>query len=447
MIKEKHIHFIGIGGIGVSALAHILKEKGKIISGSDSTNSELLDSLKRVGAKIYIGHDEKNITKAHQLIVYSPAIPEDNVELKKAKKLKIKCLSYPEALGLLSKEYYTIAISGTHGKSTTTAMIARIIEKAGLDPTVVIGTKMREYKNRNFKVGKGKYLIVEACEYKESFLNLHPNILVITNIESDHLDYFLNFANYKKAFEKMSMRVPKNGYLVINGKDIYCQDIGNKSKSKVVSLGVAGEQHDYLLQNRILVSQDSKGKVRINPKVYGRFNIENGALAAIVGHLLGVENKIIEQALKEFTGTWRRLELKRKKLGKVRFIDDYAHHPTEIQTTLAAIRETFPRSRILCIYQPHQYNRTIHFLKEFGNSFNDVNQVIVPNIYEVRDSKADVAQISTDTLVHEIRQHNKNALNGDGFRKTAKYIKENHKNFDVIVTMGAGDINKLYKMF
>jgi UDP-N-acetylmuramate--alanine ligase len=444
VIKEKNIHFVGIGGIGVSALAHILKEKGKIVSGSDSTNSEILDSLKRSGIPVYIGHDGANITEKHQLVVYSPAIPEDNPELKRARKLKIKLLSYPKALGELSQEYFTIAISGTHGKSTTTAMISRIAEEAGLDPTIVIGTKMREFKNRNFRIGKSKYLIVEACEYKESFLSLHPQILVITNIESDHLDYFKNFGNYKRAFEKMVERVPSDGYLVINGKDIYCRAVSQKCKGKILSAGTSKDD-DYLMENRILVTP--KGKLTINPKVYGRFNIENGALAAIVGQILDIPNKKIEQSLSGFTGTWRRLELKKKKLGKVKFIDDYAHHPTEIQTTLAAIRETFPREKILCIFQPHQYNRTIHFLKEFGASFNDVNQVIVPNIYEVRDTASDVEKISTDTLVKEIKKHNKNVFNGDGFRNTVKYMKENHPNFDVIVTMGAGDINKLYKMF
>ncbi|MEK7085386.1 MAG: Mur ligase domain-containing protein, partial [Patescibacteria group bacterium] len=219
ILDKKYIHFIGIGGIGTSSLAQILHEKGKKITGSDNCASEITKSLKLEGIKIYGNHDQSNITKKHELVVYSPAIPANNPELQKAQQLKIPCLSYPQALGELTKKYYTIAITGTHGKSTTTAMTALTAIKGHLNPTVVIGTKLKEFKNKNYRVGESNYLIIEACEYKRSFLNFHPNILIITNIETEHLDYYKNLKDYQKAFNELAIKVPKNGYIIVNDDD------------------------------------------------------------------------------------------------------------------------------------------------------------------------------------------------------------------------------------
>ncbi len=425
LLDKKHFHFIGIGGIGVSSLAQILHAKGKTISGSDNFPSEITAKLKKNGIKIFHQHEEKNITKKHQLIIYSPAVPNTNPELKRAKKLKIPCLSYPEALGELSKEYFTIAIAGTHGKSTTTAMTALILTAGKLDPTVVIGTKLREFKNRNFRVGKSKYLVIEACEYRRSFIHFKPDILVITNIEAEHLDYYKDLKDYQKAFNEIALKVPKNGYIIVNSEEKNMGPILKNCHAKIIKW---------------------KEKIKVKPGVPGEFNLVNATNAATIGQILGIKEKSINEAIKKYTGSWRRMDYIRKKLGKTQFIDDYGHHPTEVRVTLQAIREKHPEDKILCVFQPHQHSRTKILLKEFGHAFNSVDQVIIPNIYQVRDSEEVVKSINVDDLVNEIKNYQPNVKNGESLEKTAKYIRENYKQYDIIVTMGAGDISKIYKL-
>ncbi|MBI4232422.1 UDP-N-acetylmuramate--L-alanine ligase [Candidatus Peregrinibacteria bacterium] len=419
---QKNIHFIGIGGIGTSALAQIFNKQGHKISGSDQNCSAITNSLKRAGVKVSIGHSAQNIKKSHDLVIYSPAIPTNNPELQAAKKLKIKCQSYPEALGDLTKNYYTIAIAGTHGKSTTTAMTALALKK--LDPTVVIGTKVPQFRNRNYRVGKSKYLIIEACEYRESFTHFHPNLLIITNIEAEHLDYFKNLTNYKKTFEKLVQKVPKDGQIIINGNDKNSVEVSKKAKCKVIKW---------------------QTPISLKLRVPGKFNLENASSAYKAAIELKLKPKEIKQSLENFKGTWRRMEKKVTKLANLEFIDDYGHHPTEIKVTLKAIRETHQRAKILCVFQPHQYSRTKHLLKDFGAAFKSVNQVIIPNIYRVRDSEEDLKSVSTDDLVKEIKKSGTDAKNGEGLKNTANYIRSNQKQYNLVVTMGAGDISKIYK--
>lgn len=421
----KNIHFIGIGGIGTSNLAQILHEKGIKISGSDLVPSQITKGLKLKGIKVDYGHSEKNISRKHDLIIYSPAIPADNPELKKAKKLKIRCVTYPDALAMFSNDHLTIAVTGTHGKSTTTAMLAAIFVKAKMDPTVAIGTKVRELGNKNYRAGGGNHLIMEACEYKESFLKFTPHVLVLTNIEAEHLDHYKTFENYKKAFEKAVSKVPRNGKIIVNAKDKGLMKIVKKAKTEVIP-----------------VRPDKDLKVGIP----GEFNRENAALATETAKIFNINPETIKKALKDYKGSWRRMQYKRKKLDKTVFIDDYAHHPTEIKMTLAAIKENHPDSKLLCVFQPHQYSRTKILLKEFGKSFIDADKVIIPNIYRVRDTEEDVKKVSADALVKEIDKNSQSrkALDGGGIKNTAQYIKDHHKNFDIIVTMGAGDVNKIY---
>lgn len=425
LLDKKHFHFIGIGGIGVSSLAQILHAKGKTVSGSDNYASDLTKNLKKTGIKVFDEHNEKNVTKKHQLVIYSPAVPNSNPELQKARELKIQCLSYPEALGELSKEYFTIAISGTHGKSTTTAMTALVLIAGKLDPTVVIGTKLKEFKNKNFRVGKSKYLVIEACEYRRSFLHFKPNILVITNIEAEHLDYYKDLEDYQNAFHDIAKKVSKDGYIVVNNEEKNLAPILKDCPAQIIKW---------------------KEKVKTKPGIPGEFNLVNATNAAMVGELLGVSEKNIHTAIRKYKGSWRRMDYKKKKLGKTQFIDDYGHHPTEVRVTLAAIRERHPDSKILCVFQPHQHSRTKMLLKEFGHAFNSVDQVIIPNIYQVRDSEEVVKSINVDDLVNEIKNQQAHVKNGKNLEKTAEYIKENYKKYDIIVTMGAGDISKIYKL-
>ncbi len=428
-LKEaKNIHFIGIGGIGTSGLAQILKEYGKNITGSDSQSSEITNHLSKRKIKIFTPQSPENINSKIDLIIFSQAILPSNAERKAAKKLNIPTISYPEALGQLSENHFTIAIAGTHGKSTTTAMTALTAIQGKIDPTVIVGTKLRELDNQNYRIGKSKIFIVEACEYKSSFLHLHPNILIITNIEADHLDYFKTEERYLEVFKKLLKKLSSNDTIIINSDDKNSLNLSKYTKAK------------------ILISNPKTTKLKLTPGVIGDFNLKNAHQAAITAQQLGVADTIIKKSISSYKGSWRRMEEKTIKLRKTRFIDDYAHHPTEIKITLEAVRTANPKAKILCIFQPHQFSRTKSFLKEFAKSFNHANQVIIPNIYQVRDTAADLKGLSTDILVKEISKHHKSATNGQGLENTAEYIKSHYKNFDIIITMGAGDITNIYKL-
>jgi len=412
----KNIHFIGIGGIGNSSLAQILHEKGFNISGSDLSPSDITKSLKLKGITINYEHKAANINKRHNKIIYSPAIPENNTELLEAKKLKIPCLTYPQALGEFSKDYYTIAISGTHGKSTTTAMTAKIFIDAGLDPTVVIGTKMRELKNKNYRKGDSKYLIIEACEYKKSFLNFTPNILVITNIEADHLDYYKTLANYRKAFEEMVSKVPKNGKIIIPG-DGKIKKLIKSAKAEIVT-----------------------AKSKIKPGIPGDFNISNASLATEVALSQNIPISRIEKSLKNYKGSWRRLQYKRKKLGKTLFIDDYAHHPTEIKAVLKAARLLKPR-RLFAIFEPHRFSRVQSLCDEFACCFDLVDELIVTDIYSACENKVD--GIDTEFLLSQIKKY---CPKNSRYISKAKLVEEIVpllESGDIVLGLGAGEINVL----
>ena len=418
----KNIHIIGIGGIGTSSLGQILNEKGNNISGSDYKKSELINIMVEKGIKINIGHKQKNIDKKTDLVIYSPAIEPENEELKYAKELNIKTLSYPEALGEFSKEYYTIAIAGTHGKSTTASMLSVIMNNASLDPTVVVGTKIKQISNKNYQTGKSKYLVIEACEYKRSFLNFNPDLLLITNIELDHLDYYKDLKDYTNAFEQLAKQSKK---IIMSSENI----LTNKIEKN----------------NSILWSQDEKNNIKID--MPGEHNKENAINAKKAALELGISESEIDISLKTFEGTWRRMEEKETSFNNTVFIDDYAHHPTEIKATLNAVSEKYIGKKILVIFQPHQYSRTAEFLDEFSKSFWGASKVIIPNIYKVRDSKEDQQKISVDILVNKINKEKVNAMNGISLANTAEIIKKEYQKYDVVITMGAGDISSIYELF
>jgi len=408
------IHLIGIGGIGVSALAQYYLAKGHQVSGSDLVASEITNDLKEKGIKIYIGNFAKNITKDFDLVVYSPAVKESNQEYKKAKHLKIKMQSYPEALGDLTREYYTIAISGAHGKSTTTAMTALILIEAGLDPTVVVGTKLKEFNNSNFRFGQSKILVIEACEYDASFLNYFPKIIVVTNIDKEHLDYFKTFTNVKKSFDKFIAKLPKDGHLI---KDISLEHVDAVKIKKIL-------------------------------KVPGDHNILNALNALQVARILNIPDSISLKALSGFNGTWRRFEEKNSKIKNLKIISDYAHHPNEILATFKAAREKYKKNKIGCIFQPHQHQRTHYLFNDFVKVFRNVpiDQIIITDIYDVtgRETKTINKGVSSEKLVKKINRKNVLYLPMDSLEN---YIKTNIKSGEVLIIMGAGDIFKLADRF
>lgn len=410
----KHIHFIGIGGIGVSAIARMFKGQGKEITGSDMSQSEIIDDLVKEVMKISVGHNRDNIEEGTDLVIHTIAIPESNPEMAYAREAGIKTMTYPEVLGELSKTMYTIAVSGTHGKTTTTAMIAHIFEKAGLKPTVIVGSKLLG-QNSNFVVGDGKYLVVEACEYKRSFLNLYPKALIITNIETDHLDYYKDLEDIQDAFRTIAKRVPQEGFVICDSHD---------EKVAPVLEGVEAKVIDY-----------RQGMESLELSVPGLHNQQNAQAALALAKALDIEKTVATEALKDFKGTWRRLEYKGDILGSVPLYDDYAHHPTAIKAGIAALRESYPHKKIICVFEPHQQQRVKDFAKDFALALSRADKVYVAPIYRAREVRDEA--LTDDMLAQMV----------DGAKAVAtpaeleEELKQSADNESIVVMMGAGHIH------
>ena len=420
------IYLIGIGGIGVSALAQYYLAKGHEIFGSDLVSSEITEFLKNKGVSF-------SKPEAPDLVVFSPAVKKDNLELKEFMDKGVKCLSYPEALGELTKDYFTIAVAGAHGKSTTTAMVALILTKAGLDPTVIVGTKLKEFGGSNFRMGKSKFLVIEACEYEDSFLNYWPKIIVITNIDKEHLDYFKNLNNVVKSFQRFAEKLPVNGALVINKDDKNSKKI--KPKIKIQNFGIR---------------QKEAGKMKKIQKIPGKHNVYNALAALTVARQLGISDEISFKALSEYEGSWRRFEIKNVNINgkKIDVISDYGHHPTEVLATFNSAREKYPDKKILCVFQPHQYQRTYYLFNDFVKVFRKapIDKVVVTDIYDVagREEKNINKKTSSEKLVKKIGRKNVVYVS---LRHTEKFVRKNVSDFDILIIMGAGDIYKLVDKF
>lgn len=414
--RIKTAHFIGIGGIGISAIARMFLLESpstllgvkKKVNGSDSTESEVTGELRKLGARIFIGQRTENIPVDCDLVIYTIAVTPDNPELAEAKKHGIPMLSYPEALGIISKEKYTIAITGTHGKTTTTAMVAKILIDAGLDPTVIVGSFLLDAKGgrTNFIAGKSKYLVVEGCEYRRSFLNLSPKILVITNIDADHLDYYKDLNDIKSAFAKLAGKLPIDGVLID----------GKKYGSVVLP-------DDFTL------------------RVPGKHNLENAKAALAVAQALGISPSIALGALKNFSGTWRRFEYRGKAKNGTLVYDDYGHHPHEIEATLQGAREVFPTQKIVVVFQPHLYSRTKDHFAAFGRCFARADVVILLPIYPAREK--DPGDINSRMVVDEIEKNGKDAHIAETFTEAAALAEKLSSVGDLILTIGAGETNKV----
>lgn len=416
--QSQNIHCVGVKGTGLSALAGVLREEGKTITGSDTTGPP---------------HEAKNITSNIELIIYSAAVPEDNVERMAGHSLGIPQLSYPEALGILTGEYKTIAICGTHGKTTTTAMIATILKDV-IDPTVLVGAYVPELDGKNYRVGKGEYLIIEACEYQRHFLYYHPSVVVLTNIEIDHLDYFEDEKDYLDAFNSFLLRIVEGGRIIANMDDQNIQKVCEWISRERPDIDIIpfGRKHTAFNLFHLTIPGD-----------HNKYNATAAFLAA--KDVAKINTKKAIQQLNEFKGASRRFEQFLSPTGQV-IIEDYAHHPTAINATLKAAREKFgPDKKILCIFQPHQYSRTIKLLNRFSTSFTYADEVIIPNIYQVRDSEKDIQTMSPEKFVEEISKHHPSTFYGHGLERTVQDIQNRIEEFDVIIIMGAGDITDIAK--
>jgi UDP-N-acetylmuramate--alanine ligase len=429
------VHFIGAGGIGISALARYYLTQGWKVSGSDMVKSEITVALNQSGARIYIG--SKSLKKlAPDLVVYSPAVKSDNPELKEARVLGIKAMSYPEALGELTKKYHTIAVAGAHGKSTTTAMIGLMMIKAKLDPTVILGTKVKEFGDSNFRQGLSEYLVIEACEYDKSFLNYWPQTIVLTNIEMDHMECYKNEAKLIQAFEEFARHLPKSGTLVA------CVDDANVAR--IVS---RTEKKGAEIKKYSLAMPEAK-RLRQIMQIPGEHNVANGLAALTVGRLLGIKEEIIFGSLAKYKGAWRRFDQEKGTVGKKRItvVSDYGHHPTQIKLTMAAARAKWPDKRIICVFQPHQSWRTYLLFDKFVDTFkkSPLDKIFITDIYQVagRESATITKKVSSRKLVAAIAKDSVEYAAQDAVYER---LKQETKSGDIILVMGAGNIYSLSK--
>ena len=449
--KVKNVHFVGIGGISMSGLAEILLNLGFNVSGSDMKSSDITSKLEKKGIKIYIGHSEENINNA-ELIVYTAAVNKENPELSKARNLGIPIMERATLLGYIMKKFpFSIAVSGTHGKTTTTSIISMIMLKAALDPTIHIGGKL-DAIGGNTKIGGNKYFIAEACEYVESFLKFHPFLAVVLNIEADHLDYFKDIEHIKNAFSKFISLVPENGYIVACIDDKNVSSVLEKANCNKITYGINSDDAMWRARD-ISFNKDSCASfsvlrhnekiMDVKLKVPGVHNISNSLAAIATCYTLGCSVESIKSGLESFIGIHRRFELKGVTYN-IKVVDDYAHHPSEIKATLKAARNgNYPR--IWSIFQPHTYTRTKFLLNEFSKAFTDADKVIVADIYSARE--IDKGEIHSSILAERIKQNGQDAIYLPGFDEIVEYLKKNAAPGDLIITMGAGDIYRVGEMF
>ncbi|MFH1142797.1 MAG: UDP-N-acetylmuramate--L-alanine ligase, partial [Candidatus Uhrbacteria bacterium] len=420
------VHLIGAGGIGLSSVGKLLLQKGVLVSGSDQVSSDITNQLIDFGAKILIGHDASAFSNP-DFVIYSDAVPEDNPERQAAAKQGIKQMSYFQFLGQLSSSYKTIVVSGTHGKSTTTAMLGLILEDAGLDPTVIVGTKVPGWEFGNLRIGAGEYFVVEGCEHMAHMLELNPNVVVLTNIEAEHLDYYRDLEHIRDTFQEFVDKVPKNGFVVRNADDPESMKLKIQTKELVYS------------------SKDKPDDLQL--QVPGGFNVANAMAAMRTAVELGVDPQVVEKSLSEFPGVWRRFERVGQFQG-AEIISDYAHHPTEIQKTLEATKEEYPDQRLLVCFQPHQHSRTKELFEDFIDAFDSADELIVSEIYGVVGRTED-DDISSRDLVYAIQDFDvsqgksREVAFAEDLNQAECELRNRVQQGDLVIIMGAGDIDQV----
>jgi UDP-N-acetylmuramate--alanine ligase len=415
----KKVHFVGIGGIGMSALAQLMLEHGVMVSGSDRDASPVTELLESKGVHVTIPQDAENVPEDADLVVYSDAVPEGNPERLRAAELSIEQQSYFKALGKISEGKRTVAISGTHGKTTTTGMIARVLKDAGASPTAVVGSIVKDFES-NYLPGTSDIFVVEACEYQRHFLNLAPEVLVVTNIEFDHTDYFRDLVDVQDAFRTLMERVPEYGAIIT--------DATHPNISPLL-LNVTAKVIDY--------TQEPSYALRLP----GEFNVMNARAAAAAARFIypTLTEEQIVQSLGDFHGTWRRFEYKGKTKQGAEVYDDYAHHPTAIAGTLSELRRR-TKGKLFVAFHPHLYSRTRDLFDGFSMAFKDADYVLLAPIYAARET--DDGLISSELLAERINTNGTNATALDSFDAIEEALSAAGPD-DTIVTMGAGDIYKV----
>ena len=443
--KPCKIHFIGIGGISMSAFAKLLHSIGFTICGSDRVESKITEELVRDGISIIYGQKAGNITPDINLVVYTAAIHPDNPEYKEAKRLGIPMMERAEMVGQVMKNYSSaIGISGTHGKSTTTSIVSHIFMAAELDPTISVGAIL-ELIHGNLRIGKSNHFITEACEYTNSFLKFYPTVGVILNIEEDHLDFFKDINDIRHSFHEYAKRIPDTGALIINADIDNYEEITSDLKCKVITFALHNKKADYTADDIsydengygsfTLCDHGTKGN-HFSLSVVGEHNIANTLSAIALAKLYNISEEHIQEGLTTFHGADRRFEYKGE-LNGFTIIDDYAHHPTEIEATLKAASK-YPHKNLWCVFQPHTYTRTRAFLKDFANALSHADKIILTDIYAAREK--DPGDISSLDLKRELEQLGKEVYYFPKFEDIEKFILENLIHGDVLITMGAGNV-------
>lgn len=439
-----HVHFIGIGGISMSGLAEVLLEEGFTVSGSDNKPSPLTEKLEAAGVSVFYGQKASNITEGIDAVIFTAAIHEDNEEYQEAARRGIPMLTRAQFLGQLMTNYeMPIAVSGTHGKTTTTSMLSHILLKAQADPTISVGGILNAIGG-NIRVGHSEIFLTEACEYTNSFLEFFPKIGIILNIDEDHLDFFKDLADIRRSFRKFAELIPADGYLVINGEIENLEEIAGNLPCKVVTYGMDSRM-DYSAAN---ISYDELGRIsfdflkkgdfaeRISLSVNGDHNVSNSLSALAAADILSIPADVSGRGLNEFGGTKRRFEYKGEVNG-IAVIDDYAHHPTEIKAALKAA-ESYPHREMWCVFQPHTYSRTKALFHDFTDALLLADHIVLADIYAARET--DTLGVTSEALAEELREKGADAYYLPTFEEIEKFCLENCQKGDMLITMGAGDV-------
>ena len=442
--KPLHIHFIGIGGISMSGLAEILLGEDFIVSGSDAKESPLTDALEKKGAKIFYGQRASNIGDDVEVVVYTAAIHPDNPEFACAAEKGLPMLTRAQLLGQIMRNYDTpIAVSGTHGKTTTTSMISQILLEADCDPTISVGGILPSIGG-NIRVGNSETFVTEACEYTNSFLSLFPRISIILNMDADHLDFFKDIDDIRRSFRRFAELLPADGALIINADTPHYEDIIEGLPCRVITYGLehdaqyqaADITYDKYGHASFTVLKDGKKAGSFYLKVPGIHNVSNALAAIALAHLLGISDDVTARGLGSFTGTERRFQYKGEVAG-VTIIDDYAHHPTEIQATLHAA-QNYPHKKIWCVFQPHTYTRTKALLPEFAQALTLADHVVLADIYAAREKNT--IGISSQDLQREIQELGTPCEYFPTFDEIENFLLKSCTQGDLLITMGAGDV-------
>lgn len=450
--RTKHIHMVGIGGIGMSGMAEILIQRGYKVTGSDGASNETTDRLKELGATIYLGHAPENIEGA-DVVVYTSAVKAiENEETKAAIEHRIPTIKRAEMLAELMKMKFGIGVAGTHGKTTTTTMIGHVAQDGNYDPTIMVGGKVHSFDKTNAVVGKGDVIVVEADEFDRTFLRLTPSIAIITNIEAEHLDIYDDLEDVKGAFIDYANKVPFYGAVIVCLDDPNVRSILPDLERRIISYGLSPQaqvravdiQMSQFTSTFTVLNDDEKLGV-ITLKSPGDHNVKNALAAVATGIELSIDFKLIKKGLERYEGVFRRFQKKAEEQG-VMVIDDYAHHPTEVAATLSAARKGWPDRRIVAVFQPHLYSRTQDLYKEFGLSFSDAEVLVITDVYPSREKPIEgvTGKLISDTAE---RYGHKNVIYVEDKTNVTETLKEISEEGDIVITMGAGDIYKFGEEF